>query len=205
MAREKEIEFLAPGGGLDGIFLWHSEPSTWHFTSAGAVLTIQPDGSTDFWRRTHYGFDADNGHFLHTPVAGAFRMSARIRFGPLHQYDQAGLMVRISEDCWLKTSIEFEPGLANRLGAVVTNSGYSDWSTQDVAKGVTEFRLSIIRRGADYTLDASVDGRKWRQIRLARLIEDTGTTAVMCGVYACCPKEAGFSASFDEFRIQMLD
>ena len=186
-------------------FLWHSEPAGWNLDPGGAALTMRPAGSTDFWRRTHYGFDADNGPFFYTPVAGDFRMSARIRFQPLHQYDQAGLMVRISADCWLKTSIEFEPGAANRLGAVVTNSGFSDWSTQDVPKDVTDFRLRVSRRGADYTVEACVDRREWTQIRLARLTDDSGTSPVMCGVYACSPKEAGMTATFDEFRIQFLE
>lgn len=35
-------------------------------------------------------------------------------------------MIRFSEDCWLKTSVEFESVKEpSRLGAVVTNHGYS--------------------------------------------------------------------------------
>lgn len=37
----------------------------------------------------------------------------------------------ISENCWLKTSLEYIPEGPSHLGAVVTNNGYSDWSTQD--------------------------------------------------------------------------
>ena len=37
-------------------------------------------------------------------------MTAHVAFNPVHRYDQAGLMVRVSPTCWLKTSVEHEPG-----------------------------------------------------------------------------------------------
>lgn len=40
-------------------------------------------------------------------------------------------MVLLSPSCWLKTSVEHNPGHPNQLGVVVTNGGYSDWSTMD--------------------------------------------------------------------------
>jgi regulation of enolase protein 1 (concanavalin A-like superfamily) len=51
------------------------------------VLTAQ---NTDFWSKTHYGFVADNGHFLHATVTSAkIRMETRVRLHAKHQYDQA--------------------------------------------------------------------------------------------------------------------
>ena len=47
-------------------FTWHGPQPVWGFDREG--LFIQPAGGTDFWQRTHYGFSADNGHFL-KPVA----------------------------------------------------------------------------------------------------------------------------------------
>jgi hypothetical protein len=35
----------------------------------------EPDAPTDFWQRTHYGFRADNGHFLHREADGEFVLS----------------------------------------------------------------------------------------------------------------------------------
>jgi regulation of enolase protein 1 (concanavalin A-like superfamily) len=48
---------------------------------------------------------------------------------PLNQFDQAGLIVHFNADCWVKTGLEYVDGKA-RLSCVVTNNGYSDWSTQ---------------------------------------------------------------------------
>jgi regulation of enolase protein 1 (concanavalin A-like superfamily) len=106
---------------------------------------------------------------------------------------QAGLMVRASKSCWLKTSIEHDPGGLNRLGVVVTNAGYSDWSTQDVAPSVNRFRLRVARTGADYVVEASLKGDDWTQLRITHLQEEG---EAVCGVYACSPKAAGFCAEF---------
>jgi regulation of enolase protein 1 (concanavalin A-like superfamily) len=179
----------------DPRFGWRCEPK--HWSLADGVLTIQPDAPTDFWCKTHYGFEADNGHFRYVRVGSDFRLSAEIVMTPRSQYDQAGLMVRVSKSCWLKTSIEYEPGCPNRLGAVVTNAGYSDWSTQDVAAWTHQFRLRVTRTGADYVVEASLDADKWTHLRTAHLHESGDPASeVACGVYACSPKAAGFRAEF---------
>ena len=114
-------------------------PARWAVRPAGR-LRIEPEAGTDFWRKTHYGFEADNGHFLFAEVTGDFVLSTHVRFHPAHQYDQAGLMVRASPSSWLKASVEHEPGGPDRLGAVVTNHARSDWSTQNFPALVREGR-----------------------------------------------------------------
>src|SRR5262245_28118662 len=84
---------------------WLNEPARWRVDPGSSVLVVEPDAGTDFWRKTHYGFEADNGHFLSAAVAGNFVMTTRVKFLPLQQYDQAGLMVRVDTNCWIKTSV----------------------------------------------------------------------------------------------------
>src|SRR3954454_20249140 len=127
---ERYLDESFTGPGLHWELRWHCEPARWAVEAARHCLHVEPDGGTDFWQRTHYGFEADNGHFLFAPVAGDFVLTTKVRFHPAHQYDQAGLMVRVSPSCWLKASVEYEPAGSSRLGAVVTNYAYSDWSTQ---------------------------------------------------------------------------
>lgn len=180
--------------------VWLSPPPVWSVEAGGAKLRLQTAAQTDFWQRTHYGFRADNGHFLHCPVEGGFALTARVSYQPLHQYDQAGLMVRFSEDCWLKTSVECEPEGEARLGAVVTNHGYSDWSTQPFAAGPASLWLRIEREGGDFRVDWSRDGESWTQLRLAHL--HGASPVALAGVYACSPKAAGFSAVFDAVTLR---
>jgi regulation of enolase protein 1 (concanavalin A-like superfamily) len=195
------------GPNLDPRLKWHCPPSHWSIHDSR--LVVYPDAPTDFWQRTHYGFSADNGHLLHAEMTGDFTLTTRVRFAPVHQYDQAGLMVRCSPDCWLKTSVEFEPGGPNRLGAVVTREGYSDWSTQDFAANRDTLELRITVSGQDVLVEyraidapgAGDNSPRWVQIRLAHLPLPPGRP-VQAGLYACSPKGAGFRAEFHHLRLK---
>ena len=181
---------------------WHCEPARWAVDPQRRALSIQPDAATDFWQRTHYGFQADNGHLLHLRIQGDFILTARVTSKPLHQYDQAGLMVRISPACWLKASVEFEPDGANRLGAVVTNDRYSDWSTQPLGKDIDTIWFRVRAERHDYIVETSGDGASWEQIRMACLHDRSSVDSVLCGVYACSPKQAGFMAEFSSVQLR---
>ena len=81
-------------------------------------------------------------------------------------------MVRVSDQCWVKTSVEYEIGEPNKLGAVVTNNGYSDWSTQDVGDDFIAYRLRISRVGSDYKIEYFKDSEDtWIQMRLFHLFD----------------------------------
>ena len=194
---------LFAGPILDPNLHWHCEPKKWSFDAPEHALRIEPDAATDFWQKTHYGFDADNGHVLYANLAGDFVMTARVHSRPAHQYDQAGLMVRLSPECWLKTSIEYEPEEPNRLGVVVTTHGYSDWSTQSVPSGPSDLWLRVRREGDDYIVESSWDGQRWEQIRMGHLADEKGGATIAAGVYACSPKGAGFVAEFRELCVTM--
>ena len=77
---------------------WLNEPAVWRL-DAGA-LTVTTHRSTDFWRETYYGFTRDTGHFFGFETAGDFTAEMRIRAQYRELYDQAGLMVRLSDDAW---------------------------------------------------------------------------------------------------------
>jgi regulation of enolase protein 1 (concanavalin A-like superfamily) len=181
---------------------WHCEPARWSLSPEAGLLRVEPDSPTDFWQRTHYGFQADNGHLLGCEVAGDFVLAARVRFWPAHLYDQAGVMVRVSSSCWLKSSVEAELAGPGRLGAVVTNFGYSDWSTQAFPAGPGDLWLRLRREGDDFTVESSADGQAWDQIRLAHLHEGLGQP-MFAGVYACSPKATGFAAEFIDLAIDL--
>ena len=187
---------------LDPRLSWRCEPANWRVGSAAKGLQLNPDGATDFWQRTHYGFEVDNGHFLFLEAAGDFVLTTEVTSRPLHQYDQAGLMVRLSSACWLKTSVEFEPEGPSRLGAVVTNSRYSDWSTQPIAPEVRTVWFRVRAEANDCIVESSFDGQEWVQIRMARLLERPAANSVSCGLYACSPKAAGYEAEFSFLRFE---
>ncbi len=49
---------------------WSTVPANQEFNQN--KLTIKTSPSTDFWRKTHYDFIRDNGHFYYTNVIGNF-------------------------------------------------------------------------------------------------------------------------------------
>lgn len=182
---------------IEELFKWHCEPGRWQFQNN--ELKVFADPNTDFWQKTHYGFQVDNGHFLYIDITGDFEMETHVNCEYKHQYDQAGLMVRISEQCWVKTSIEFEPEEDNKLGAVVTNHGFSDWSTQNIDRTITSYRLKISREDSNYKIQYFDEiSRRWEQLRLFHLIDQE---VVQVGVYCCSPKAEGFVSRFRGFQI----
>ena len=192
--RPLRVDFSEPT--LDPRLAWHCEPTHWSIDAGRRRLRIRPDAGTDFWQRTPYGFEADSGHFLYLRASGDFVLTTQVTSRPQHQYDQAGLMLRVSPACWLKTSVEFEPEGNNRLGAVVTNAHYSDWSTQPLAKEIDTVWFRVRAEGHDVIVEASLDGRRWEQLRMAHLMDRPSVAAVQCGPYACSPKRAGYEAEF---------
>jgi regulation of enolase protein 1 (concanavalin A-like superfamily) len=184
---------------FDSRLRWHSQPKAAYSSAAG--LTLETAAGSDFWQRTHYGFQVDNGHALLLPVAGDFQLETTLSFEPVHQYDQAGLCVRLSERCWLKTSIEFEGVEPSRLGSVVTNEGWSDWATQDIANTVRHAAYRVTRRSGDYLIEYQSTPGIFTQLRIAHLTEDNGQNPVFAGLYACSPKGAGFRAHFHFLRV----
>jgi regulation of enolase protein 1 (concanavalin A-like superfamily) len=187
---------------FDSRLRWHSQPKGARLSVAG--LTLETAAGSDFWQRTHYGFQVDSGHALLLPVTGDFQLETALTFEPVHQYDQAGLYVRLSERCWLKTSIEFEGAEPSRLGSVVTNQGWSDWATQDIANTVRHAAYRVTRRSGDYLIEYRSTPSTFTQIRIAHLIEDDGLNPIFAGLYACSPKGAGFRAHFHFLRVTAL-
>ena len=191
------------GTALHSDLKWLNPPPAWRLDPCTSRLVVYPATPTDFWQRTHYGIRSDNGHFLYADVSGDVVIAARIHSFPVHQYDQAGLMVRFSDECWLKTSVEFEPGAPSHLGSVVTNRGYSDWSLQDFLNdGIRGYCLRVRREREDYLVEyADDESSPWHLLRVAPLLAQPGRP-VWAGLYACSPKGAGFRAEVEYLRIE---
>lgn len=185
---------------LDERLEWFNEPNNWHINSRKNALVVKPNPETDFWQETHYGFSKDNGHFLNLDVENGFSMEADLDLHPKNQYDQAGLMIRNSPDSWIKASIEHEEREKDKLGAVVTRNGFSDWSIQDYSDELTDISFRIVGNGCDYEIYfRGREKRDWNQIRIAHL---EGSRRTKCGLYACSPRREGFEAVFHRLQLK---
>ena len=177
-------------------FYWYNQPK-YEVVADKLVVTTVP--GTDFWQRTHYGFNKDNGHCLLTKIKNDFLMEVKTSFSPNKQYDQCGLMVRIDQDNWIKTSVEFESPGHSLLGSVVTNNGFSDWAMIDINQSINEMWFRIQSRGKDFLIEYSHNGNVWHQQRITHLHKDF--TDLDIGIYACSPMDSSFVSEFENLRI----
>ena len=177
-------------------FYWFNEPKRYQLGNGLEILT---DEETDFWQRTHYGFQRDNGHCLFVRQTGDFSLMTQVEFDPREKYDQCGLMVRMDSQNWIKVSTEYESENISRLGSVVTNFGYSDWATQDVPSNHYTMWYRISKRGSDFLVESSYDGQAWLQMRIAHLHKETEHYDI--GVYACSPIGKDFRCCFKTLQI----
>ena len=108
----------------------------------GDAVRVRTGKETDFWRETFYGFRRDNGHFMYRPVEGDFTAEVTVdgRYEVL--YDQAGLMVRLSETHWVKAGIEYTDGVMY-FSVVVTNDA-SDWSLATIPASPDRIRIGVL-------------------------------------------------------------
>ncbi|MCB8948910.1 MAG: DUF1349 domain-containing protein, partial [Ardenticatenaceae bacterium] len=170
---------------------------------------------TDFWQRSYYGFRNDNAPALLLESDTNFTFTARASFSYKNLFDQCGLIIYLDSENWFKASVEYENSDFSRLGSVVTNLGYSDWATTDVATPA-EIWYRLSRRGPDFLIESSLDGLEFRQMRIFHLHQLGETTAEMgqqnppapaaqsirFGVYACSPLDSSFTAVFDQFKLE---
>ncbi|MBN1409679.1 MAG: DUF1349 domain-containing protein [Spirochaetales bacterium] len=181
---------------IDSAYFWLNEPS---FVIKEKTLKITTSPQTDFWQRTHYGFERDNGHCLLTKVGYDFSLSVKTRFTAKTQYDQCGLIVRIDAENWIKTSTEYETAGHSRLGSVVTNLGYSDWAMIDINTPITEMWYRIQKNRNDYLIEYSYDGSAWKQLRITHLHREYDK--LDAGIYACSPMDGSFDCEFSDYGL----
>ena len=173
---------------------WHNEPPSWSILDS-AIAVTSAHGS-DFWRKTHYGFIRDNGHFYFQPVQGDF--VCEVKFAGQYQslYDQAGLMVRADETTWMKTGIEYVEGVQH-VSAVVTRD-YSDWSVVPLPQNPPALWLRVTRQGGSIEVHYSLDGVQYSLLRVTFLTPEAVNVGIMCA----SPEGPGFSTTFEGFTVR---
>lgn len=173
---------------------WHNEPRQWSLEAR--TLAVRSDENTDFWRDTYYGFTRDSGHFFGRAWEGDFTASLRIQGRYQALYDQAGIMVRIDEQNWIKAGIELSDGAAC-LGSVLTLER-SDWSTSPYAGDPSDFYLRVTVQAGVLRLQMSADGRRWPLLRLCPFPK---APAYHVGPMLCTPERSGLDVTFSDFEI----
>ena len=176
---------------------WFNEPESWEIKDN--VLTMDVTPQSDYWRISHYGFTVDDAPFLYTTRGGEFEVKVKISGEYKVRFDQAGLMLRIDKENYIKTGIEYVDGKYN-LRAVVTHHT-SDWSVITLDRPVPYIWIKAVRRLDAVEVFYSFDDKEYIMMRNAPLQDNS---PVMVGLMAACPDVQGFKAKFENFTIKHL-
>lgn len=188
---------------------------------------MAPKAKRDFWRKTYYEplLVKDDGSFLYHLVSAKdlpVTIETSFSLTPNAQFDQAGIIVRLDSDHWIKTGIEVVDGQP-RLSCVVTN-GFSDWSTQHISQPAIKIRVHLLpQHGGSFVIEAAPkDSTEWSFVRIAHMSlnfndktldddkvvkasyhgERAPAGTLMVGVFAASPVDQnGMVATFDSISI----
>lgn len=194
---------------------WLHPPEGTSRAADGSTLSVTPALGRDFWARTYYGpepmIKADGCALVAAvPAASEVTLSVGFTLKANNQFDQAGAFVYVDDETFVKAGIEFCDGVP-RLSVVVTNGGFSDWSTQLLPFLALRLRVSKLAPGAvqgpvllveaaPYEEGAGADTPgDWQFVRIASL--RSGDKPWRMGVIAAAPVKPGSTTEFHYLAI----
>ena len=180
-------------------FYWNREPKSYSVTDDQVVIESKP--FTDFWQRTYYGIQNDNCPVFQMDTEEThFSFVTKVSFRDSHvRYNQCGVAIYLDSDNWFKAAIEYENEEYQNLGCVVTNHGYSDWSTMEIPLSTTSLWFRLSRRNQDFKIEYSEDGERFHQLRMFHLHAATGK--IPFGIFACSADDGSFTATFSQMKL----
>ncbi|MDE7440825.1 MAG: DUF1349 domain-containing protein [Muribaculaceae bacterium] len=176
---------------------WFNEPSEWKIN--GDRLSMQVTPKSDYWRVSHYGFTVDDAPFYYAEYGGEFEAKVKITGDYKVRFDQAGMMIRLDHENYIKTGIEFVDGKYN-LSTVVTHKT-SDWSVIALDRPVEAIWIKAVRRLDAVEIFYSFDDKEYKMMRNAWM---EANHPVKIGMFAACPDGDGFEATFSNFTVTHL-
>ncbi|MDE6050893.1 MAG: DUF1349 domain-containing protein [Paramuribaculum sp.] len=187
------------GGGAQSLekMNWFNEPDSWKISGKTLVMDVTPN--TDYWRISHYGFTVDDAPFYYSEYGGEFEAKVKVSGDYKVRFDQAGMMIRIDHENYIKTGIEYVDGHYN-LSTVVTHHT-SDWSVIALDRPVDSLWIKAVRRLDAIEIFYSFDDKEYHMMRNAWM---EANRPVKIGMYAASPDGNGFRATFSDFRVSHL-
>ncbi|MCH5719557.1 DUF1349 domain-containing protein [Niabella hibiscisoli] len=176
---------------------WFNEPPGWEIKGKKLIMQVTPQ--SDYWRISHYGFTVDDAPFYYATYGGEFEVKVKITGNYKARFDQAGLMLRVDKENYIKAGVEFVDGKLN-LSTVVTHKT-SDWSVITLDKVPPFVWIKAVRRLDAVEVFYSYDDKVYVMMRNAYLQDNT---PVKVGLMAASPDGKGFEAGFEHFSIKHL-
>lgn len=176
---------------------WFNEPAQWSVSGNRLTMAVTP--KSDYWRISHYGFTVDDAPFYYGEYGGEFEAKVKISGDYKVRFDQAGMMIRIDHENYIKAGIEYVDGKYN-LSTVVTHHT-SDWSVITLDKPVDFIWIKAVRRLDAVEIFYSFDDKEYIMMRNAWM---EANRHVKVGMMGACPDGEGFSVTFSDFTVKHL-
>ena len=160
-------------------------------------MSVTP--KSDYWRISHYGFTVDDAPFYYAEYGGEFEAKVKVSGDYKARFDQAGMMIRIDHENYIKAGIEFVDGKFN-LSTVVTHHT-SDWSVITLNKPVDFIWIKAVRRKDAIEIFYSFDDKEYTMMRNAWM---EANRPVRVGVMGASPDGNGFNVTFSDFSVKHL-
>lgn len=176
---------------------WFNEPEKWEIKIIAFQMFVTPQ--SDYWRISHYGFTVDDAPFCYGVYGGEFEVKVKITGITKKDLIEAGLMLRVDKENYIKTGIEFVDGKYN-ISSVVTHKT-SDWSMISTDKSLPYIWIKAVRRLDAVEIYYSFDDKSYQLMRNAYLQDNT---PVMVGLMGASPDGKGFLAKFENFSVKHL-
>lgn len=176
---------------------WFNEPAQWSVSGNRLTMAVTP--KSDYWRISHYGFTVDDAPFYYGEYGGEFEAKVKISGDYKVRFDQAGMMIRIDHENYIKAGIEYVDGKYN-LSTVVTHHT-SDWSVIALDKPVDFIWIKAVRRLDAVEIFYSFDDKEYIMMRNAWM---EANRPVKVGMMGACPEGDGFSVTFSDFTVKHL-
>lgn len=176
---------------------WFNEPEEWEIKDN--ILTMEVTPQSDYWRISHYGFTVDDAPFYYAEYGGEFEAKVKISGNYIARFDQAGLMLRIDHENYIKAGIEFVDGKFN-ISTVVTHHT-SDWSVITLDRPIPFIWIKAVRRLDAVEIFYSFDDINYTMMRNAWMQDNI---PMRVGLMGACPDGNGFTAKFEHFTVKHL-
>lgn len=176
---------------------WFNEPAQWTVSEKSLTMTVTP--RSDYWRISHYGFTVDDAPFYYAEYGGEFEAKVKVSGDYKTRFDQAGMMLRVDHENYIKAGIEFVNGKCN-LSSVVTHHT-SDWSVITLDTPVECIWIKAVRRRDAIEIFYSFDDQDYKLMRNAWM---EANRPMKIGLMGASPDGDGFEVTFSDFSVTHL-
>ena len=179
-------------------FMWINKPENFSFEEG--TLLVEAPAKSDFFINPVDGQKSSTAPVLYLPVSGDFVSVARVSPDLSGVWNAAALMVFIDDTNWIKFAFENSDATGPSIVSVTTRES-SDDANGAVLSDQEEIWLKLIRKGNNYAMHWSTDGRDYKMARLSAMPE---ADTIKLGLEAQCPAGEGALHTFNYFSLERI-